>query len=432
MFHRSRSNLALWFTLTMGSILVVFAGVLYYQAVLDELDNLDHLLHKKSRVMTVNARYDLGNKQLNLENVPLLGSNVPPQGTEFVYGRWYDPKGQLVQFFGTEPEAQVKTTPGFQTLEITSYSSKRVPTITWLRQLTLPVYQDSLLIGYLQVATPLASVQNNLAQLRLVLLLAVPITLGVIGLAGWFLGGIAMQPIRASYDQLQRFTADASHELRSPLSAITSNAQYGLLSKTNDIEAQRQRFGKIFDVAKSMNILVNNLLFLARHVGRLSPESLQKVDLKSELVQIADEYTTQEAAQHLNLTYTLPTTSVVVLGDTNLLRQAVVNLLDNACKYTPAGGQVQLRLFAQSNWAVIEVIDNGIGIPEADLPHIFERFYRVDKKRTRMAQATSHKTGGYGLGLSIVEQIISAHAGYISVKSFVEKGSTFQIVLPLR
>ncbi|NWF62620.1 MAG: two-component sensor histidine kinase [Fischerella sp.] len=433
MFHCSRSNLALWFTLTMGSILVIFAGVIYYQAVLDELEDLDRLLYKKSRVMAVNAKYELRKKQLDLENVPLLGSNVPPLGTEFVYARWYDTKGELVQFFGTTPEAQLTITPGFHTLKTTFYSSKGASTVTWLRQLTLPVYQDNLLIGYLQVATPLASVQNNLAQLRLVLLLTVPVTLGVIGLAGWCLGGIAMQPIRDSYNQLQRFTADASHELRSPLSAITSNAQYGLISQSSSPEMQRQRFEKILDVAKSMSTLVNNLLFLARHAGRLSPDSLQEVDLKSELLQIADEYATQEAAKHLNLTYTLPTTSVIVLGDADLLRQAVVNLLTNACKYTPPGGQVQLRLFTQSNWAVIEVVDNGIGIPEADLPHIFERFYRVDKKRVRVAHASrTRKTGGYGLGLSIVQQIVSAHAGHINVKSVIDKGSTFQIFLPLK
>jgi signal transduction histidine kinase len=425
MFYRSRSNLALWFTLTMGSILVVFAGVLYYQAVLNELGNLDRLLYKKSRVMAVNAKYDLRNQQLDLENVPLLGSNVAPLGTELVYARWYDTKGQLVQFFGIIPRAQVTATPGYQTLKTTLYSSQEIPPAIWLRQLTLPVYQNSSLIGYLQIAAPLVSVQNDLARLRLVLLLTVPATLGVIGLAGWCLGGIAMQPIHDSYEQLQRFTADASHELRSPLSAITSNAQYGLISQSSDIEAQRQRFGKIFDVAKSMNNLVNNLLFLARHAGRLSPESLQEVNLKSELVQIADEYATQEAVQHLNLTYTFPTNSVIVLGDANLLQQAVVNLLSNAFKYTPAGGQVQLRLFTQSYWAVIEVIDNGIGIPEADLPHIFERFYRVDKKRSR-------KTGGYGLGLSIVQQIVSAHSGHLSVKSVVDKGSTFQIFLPIK
>jgi signal transduction histidine kinase len=263
-----------------------------------------------------------------------------------------------------------------------------------------------------------------LAELRLVLLLTVPATLGVIVLAGWFLGGVAMQPIRDSYNQLQRFTADASHELRSPLAAITSNAQYGLISQSNDLEMQRQRFGKIFDITKSMSIMVNNLLLLARHQGKLPAESLQKVDLRSLLAQIADESTIQEAAQHVNLTYTLPTDSINVLGDGDLLRQAVVNLLSNACKYTPSGGQVQLRLFVQSYWAAIEVTDNGIGIPEADLPHIFDRFYRVDKKRVR-------KTGGYGLGLAITQQIVFAHGGNISAKSVIEKGSTFQIVLPL-
>ncbi|NJN08248.1 MAG: two-component sensor histidine kinase [Richelia sp. RM1_1_1] len=425
MFHRSRSNLALWFTLTMGSILVVFAGVLYYQAVLEQLHNLDRLLHKKSRIITVNARYNLNQKQLDLENVPLIGSKVPPLGSEVVYARWYDTKGQLVQFFGTIPETHWKIIPGFHTIKIRFYSSNKKSTVTWLRQLTLPVYQDNLLIGYLQVAMPLAPVQTNLAELRLVLIFTVPVTLGVIGLAGWCLGGIAMQPIRDNYDQLQRFTANASHELRSPLSAIISNSQYGLLSKSKDIEMQRQRFDSIFNVAKSMNILVSNLLLLARHADRLSPEFLQEVDLKTQLLRIADQYATQQAAKHLNLTYTLPTNSIFVLGDADLLRQAVVNLLENACKYTPPGGQVKMLLFTQSNWAVIEVTDNGIGISEADLPHIFERFYRVDKKRTP-------KTGGYGLGLSIVQQVVSAHGGHISVKSIVEKGSTFQIVLPLK
>ncbi|MBW4667439.1 MAG: HAMP domain-containing histidine kinase [Cyanomargarita calcarea GSE-NOS-MK-12-04C] len=425
MFHQSRCNLAQWFTLTMGTILVLFAGVIYYQAVLDELKNLDELLYKKSRVIAVNARYDARQQQLDLENVPLIGSNVLPLGSEVVYARWYDTKSQIVQFFGTTPKAKLTNNPGFETIETSQTKSKITPSITLLRQLTLPVYQDNLLIGYLQIAVPLTSVQNNLAELRLVLLLTVPATLGVIALAGWFLGGVAMQPIRDSYNQLQRFTADASHELRSPLAAITSNAQYGLISQSNDLEMQRQRFGKIFDITKSMSVLVNNLLLLARHQGKLPAESLQKVDLRSLLAQIADEFTTQETAQHLNLSYTLPTDSINVLGDADLLRQAVINLLNNACKYTPSGGQVQLRLFVQSYWAAIEVTDNGIGISEADLPHIFDRFYRVDKKRVR-------KTGGYGLGLAIVQQIVFAHGGNISAKSIIDKGSTFQIVLPLK
>lgn len=422
MFNRSRSNLALWFTVTMGSILVVFASVLYHQEVLDGLWNVDRLLDKKSRVIAVNAKYDALKQQLDLENVPLIGSNVPPVDSDLIYARWYDTKGEIVQFFGATPPERLITALGFRTIKPGFHEVKGTYANAWLRELTLPIYQDELLIGYLQVATPLTATQNDLAQLRLVLLLTVPTTLGIIGLAGWWLGGLAMQPIRESYDQLQRFTADASHELRSPLSAINSNAQYGLIS--NNPSVQRQRFENIVDVVKSMSTLVNNLLLLARHAGRLPPESLQPVDLKSELINIASEYSKQEIAQHINFTYTLPTSSLIVLGDANLLRQAINNLLTNACKYTKAGGQVKLCLSAQSSWAVIEVTDTGIGIPETDLSYIFDRFYRVDKKRAR-------SSGGYGLGLSIVQQIVAAHGGHIRVKSIVDKGSTFKIILPL-
>ncbi|MFQ4145407.1 sensor histidine kinase [Chlorogloeopsis sp. ULAP02] len=420
MFNRSRRNLASWFTLAMGSILIIFAAVVYYLEVIDQLEELDRLLYKKTIVMAANVKSELykGEQQVDLEHVPLLGSRVQPlPDSQLVYARWYDEKKQLVQFFGVAPHDRLSVPGGFDTIKT---ADKQI----WLRQVTLPVYQDNLLIGYLQVAMPMTSTENALASFRLILAISVPITLSVIALTGWWLGGVAMQPIRHSYEHLQRFTADASHELRSPLSAMISNAQYGLLSRSDDPVAQRQRFQKIFEIAKSMSSLVNNLLFLARYQGRLPNESLQEVDLTGLLKQITDEYGTQPEAQHISLISKLPTSSVDVLGDKLLLHQAVVNLLSNACKYTPCGGQVQLQLHTQSRWAVIQVTDNGIGIPKADLPYIFERFYRVDKKRSR-------KTGGFGLGLAITQQIIQSHSGEISVKSSVGKGSTFQIILPL-
>ncbi|MDM9381301.1 ATP-binding protein [Chlorogloeopsis sp. ULAP01] len=420
MFNRSRRNLASWFTLAMGSILIIFAAVVYYLEVIDQLEELDRLLYKKTIVMAANVKSELykGEQQVDLEHVPLLGSRVQPlPDSQLVYARWYDDKKQLVQFFGVAPHDRLLVPGGFDTIKT---DNKQI----WLRQVTLPVYQDNLLIGYLQVAMPMTSTENALASFRLVLAISVPITLGVIALTGWWLGGMAMQPIYRSYEHLQRFTADASHELRSPLSAIISNAQYGLLSKSSDPQTQRQRFQKIFDTGKSMSSLVNNLLFLARYQGRLPNESLQEVDLTSLLKLIIDEYGTQPEAQHISLISKLPISSVDVLGDKLLLHQAVVNLLSNACKYTPCGGQVQLQLHTQSRWAVIQVTDNGIGIPKADLPYIFERFYRVDKKRSR-------KTGGFGLGLAITQQIIQSHSGEISVKSSVGKGSTFQLILPL-
>nr|WP_292732028.1 ATP-binding protein [Nostoc sp. JL31] len=174
-----------------------------------------------------------------------------------------------------------------------------------------------------------------------------------------------------------------------------------------------------------MSILVNNLLFLARYQGQLPAESLQVIDLNNLLVQITDDYATQPDAQYLSLVCKLPNNRITVLGDANLLRQIVLNLLNNACKYTPVGGQVKLQLFTQSHWAVIEIIDNGIGIPEADLPYIFERFYRVDKKRSR-------QTGGFGLGLAIVQQIVQSHGGKITIKSVFQEGTILQIALPLK
>ena len=132
----------------------------------------------------------------------------------------------------------------------------------------------------------------------------------------------------------------------------------------------------------------------------------------------------QSAAQHVALLLELPRAQVSIQGNPDLLRQAITNLLINACKYTLDNGKIWLRLINQHHHVLIQVEDTGIGIPESDLPHIFDRFYRVDEERTRAK-------GGTGLGLAIALQIVEAHGGQLTVSRQVNQGSLFQIELLL-
>ena len=215
----------------------------------------------------------------------------------------------------------------------------------------------------------------------------------------------------------QRFLADVSHELRTPLTTIRGNVdlmrRMGVADHSflDDIQAELER----------MTRLVNDLLLLARaDVGGL-PIERKLVELDTVLLDAYRQLSKLNRPVKIVLD---EVDQVAVLGDADRLKQLIFNLTDNAIKYTPPGGTVHLSLSKSEHRTHLSISDTGIGIPEEDLPYIFDRFYRVDKARTR-----AH--GGSGLGLSIARWIVEVHGGEIEVKSKVGEGTTFHIYLPL-
>lgn len=215
----------------------------------------------------------------------------------------------------------------------------------------------------------------------------------------------------------QRFLADVSHELRTPLTTIRGNLD--LMRRMGEFDPES--LDDIVAEVQRMTRLVNDLLMLARaDVGGL-PIEHRPVELDSLLIDVVRQLSLQEQAVKLELR---EVDQVCILGDPDRLRQLILNLADNGLKYTPAGGKVSFGLSKTEQTAHLFVADSGIGIAEKDLPHLFDRFYRVDKARSR-----AH--GGTGLGLSIARSIVQAHNGNIHVTSELGKGTTFYVSLPL-
>ncbi|MDX1614714.1 MAG: ATP-binding protein [Candidatus Promineifilaceae bacterium] len=215
----------------------------------------------------------------------------------------------------------------------------------------------------------------------------------------------------------QRFLADASHELRTPLTTIRGNVD--LMRRIG--EADPEILDVVQDELERMTRLVDDLLLLARADTGGLPLQRKPVELDTVFLEVYRQVRSIDL--HVDLIID-EVDQVCVLGDLDRLKQLMINLVDNAIKYTPPGGTVRMSLSKSDGTAVVEVADTGVGIPQEDLPRIFDRFYRVDKARSR------HQ-GGSGLGLSIAKWIVKAHGGDIRVESQVGVGTRFIVLLPV-
>jgi heavy metal sensor kinase len=315
-----------------------------------------------------------------------------------------------------------------------------------------------------QVAAPMHEILEALARFRATLLILVPVALATAAVGGWWVSGRALRPVDIiiagarsigrrnigsrlpvpdTRDELQRlcetlnemlerleqsfrrviqFTADASHELRTPVSLIRTTAELALRKPRGEAD-HAEALREILVESERTTQLVEDLLALAGADASADVLKVQPVDL-TELVRLAAEQGARLAeSKGISFTTDLPQSPCLVTGEPNSLRRLLLILLDNALKYTPKGGCIEIRLSADEQSARISVHDSGTGIAPGDLPHIFDRFYRADAARSR-------DFGGAGLGLSLAQRIVKGHSGSIEVQSRAGEGSCFTVVLP--
>ncbi|MBF2014931.1 MAG: HAMP domain-containing histidine kinase [Rivularia sp. T60_A2020_040] len=296
-----------------------------------------------------------------------------------------------------------------------------------LRRLTIPVYfseKNPQIFGYVRVSTSTVELQKELE--RLLLGLGVGNILGMVLISGtgWWLTNKALQPIEQSFQQLQQFTADASHELRSPLTAIKTTVEVLQNHPERIHPTDVKKIAIIEGATKQMTHLVEDLLLLARSDSGLVSLTKTAIPIPVDeiLFDLIDSLQPQAEAKEITLEADL-IDQVWVKGDAHQLQRLFGNLLENALQYTSNGGCIRVKMLKSDDFVVIEVADTGIGIASEYLSLVFNRFWRAEKARSR-------RQGGSGLGLAIVQAITHTHGGEIFVTSKVGVGSCFRVKLP--
>ncbi|MEI7554476.1 ATP-binding protein [Candidatus Chlorohelix sp.] len=276
-------------------------------------------------------------------------------------------------------------------------------------------------LGVVQVGRTVEDLQSALQVWRDLLLVLGFITLLVATAGGLFLAGRALQPTRQAFTRQQVFIADASHELRTPLTLLKADAELLLRGSETLDPDDAELVMDIMTEAEHLNNIANNLLQLARlDAGKqhLEQDVVDLSEIGSGVVKRVKAFATEKRLE-LKVNVSAP---VLVIGDKQLLEQAILILLDNAVKYTPEGGAITLRTGSDAKWAWLEVVDTGIGIPPEHLAHLGERFYRVDKARSR-------EEGGTGLGLALAKSIAGLHKGRLQIESEPNGGTIAKIIL---
>lgn len=334
------------------------------------------------------------------------------------------------------------------------------------RMLVYPVKNAKGPLGMVQVASRQNEVHEAIDNLQFLALTLSPLTLLLIAIGGWFLAGRAINPVvrishaiqrvsaenldqrlpvpetddevaelartfnallerlQDSFRKIRQFSGDASHELRTPLTILKGETEVNLRwAKTTD--EFRHALQSNLEEINRMERIIEDLLQLAKSDAGGMPMEIIDLSLSDLILEVYMQGRALAEGRELEVELKLEVDKEIrISGDELRLRQMFLNLIVNAIKYTPDPGQVRICLATADDYAIVRVVDTGVGMPEEKLPHIFDRFYRVDQARNR-------EVGGAGLGLSIVKWIVAAHGGSINVESQLGEGSSFTVSLPI-
>jgi heavy metal sensor kinase len=461
MFDSVRTRLTLWYAAVLALSLIAFALLVYYAAAAIFYERQDEsLLSTAQTVASAYVEEFAEAHSLDKAGEIVLAELVFPNRYVQVTDKDGRPIALSKNLSGT-----VVPIPASARSQARTQSSSLV-TVNRLRAAVVPLSSEREL-GFATVAEPLSVIEEGLRRLRRDFFAGIPVVLLLASAGGYFLARKSLGPITSmnrqtqrisaeslssrldvtnsrdelgrlattindllarletSFKQQQRFIADASHELRTPLAVLRGETEVAL-TKTRTIDDYQDSLSLIKDEAERLSRIVEDLFILARQPVDAPAAMLKELLSLNEVVRdCARAAQVLAVRKGVRLKTENDSVSIVLNGDEELLKRMVLNLLDNAVKYTPAGGEISIALARQNGNALIVVRDTGIGIPQVDQLHVFDRFYRVDKARSRAL-------GGAGLGLSIVQWIVDAHEGKIEVQSTPGKGTAFTVALPFK
>lgn len=466
LFFRSiRFRLTLWYLVTLALILLLFSTFIYLsisKRLYEEVDR--ELLAIAEAVASPTLEPFRKSAPTVLDQIleDFIGPNVADKFVQISSpdGKIFSSSKNLQNISLPMDKASLIISGMGNSTYHTHHNLLRYP----IRSITMPVMENGHIVQVVQVGMLLDYTSDILEKLLIIFAVSIPLSLIMLWYAGWFLAGRALKPVELittsarkisaenlghrletinpndeigrlaktfnvtldrlenAFNRTRQFSTDVSHELRTPLTILRGETEVGLRFG-GDVDELKNILRSNMEEINRMSDIIDDLLELSRaDEGKLVLDPVP-VELHELLQDICT--TAAPDAREKRIVLDMPNVeSLHVTGDPARLRQIFLNLIDNAIKYTPCDGKVSLAVDSEPGWAKVSVTDTGPGIPEKDLPHIFEQFYRVDKARNR-------NDGGSGLGLSLVRALSEAHGGKVELFSLPGSGCTFTVFLPL-